>query len=54
MVFMLSHKIAIGNDTRVNNRTVLCKQRPRRVCLLAPKAWPQMGSMPMAKPDRTE
>ncbi|KAJ0558879.1 hypothetical protein HanIR_Chr07g0341221 [Helianthus annuus] len=51
---MLNHRMDIGTDTSINNKMVLCKQRPRRVCLFAPKACPQMGSIPIANPDKTE
>lgn len=51
---MLSQRTAIGNEVKISKRIVLCNEVPRRVSFLAPKAWPQMGSMPMARPDRIE
>ena len=44
----------MGREVNRRRRMVLCKQRPRRVNLLAPKAWPQIGSIPTARPERIE
>lgn len=46
--------MAIGSEVIKSRRIVLCKERPSKLCFLAPKAWPQMGSMPMARPERME
>ena len=52
---MLSQKNnEMRHEVMRRRRTVLCMVRPRSLNLLAPKAWPQMGSMPMARPERTE
>lgn len=52
---MLSQKAAaMMNEVMRRKRIILCKVRPRSLNLLEPKAWAQMGSIPMARPDRTE
>lgn len=51
---MLAQTRAIGSEVRKSKRMDLCKVRPRRLYLLAPKDWAQMGSIPMAKPERME
>ena len=50
----LSQRIEMGIEIKERRRMVLCRARPRRVNFLAPKACPQMGSMPMARPERME
>lgn len=54
MFLTLNQRSEMGIEAKVRRRMVLCKARPRRLNLLAPKAWPQMGSMPMARPERME
>ncbi|KAI4330885.1 hypothetical protein MLD38_029128 [Melastoma candidum] len=44
----------MGIDTKRSKTTVLWRHRPSSVCLLAPNACPQIGSIPMDSPDRTE
>jgi len=51
---MLSQKNEMKSEVRRRRSTVLCMVRPRSLNLLAPKACPQMGSIPMARPERTE
>ena len=51
---MLSQRIETGIEQRRSKSVVLCKARPKSLNLLAPKAWTQMGSMPMERPERRE
>lgn len=49
-----SHRAAMGIDAKSNMRMVRRRVRESRVMFLEPNAWLQSGSMPMARPDRTE
>ncbi|KAJ0481495.1 hypothetical protein HanRHA438_Chr13g0601601 [Helianthus annuus] len=51
---MLIHKMDMGNEVKSRRRMALCKHRPRPLCFPAPNAWAQMGSIPMARPERME
>ena len=49
-----SHKREMGSEAANNMRIVLCKVRETKEKFLEPKACVQRGSIPMAKPERTE
>lgn len=44
----------MGMEERSKMRIVLCKVRKAKKKFWEPKAWLQMGSMPMARPAKTE
>jgi len=44
----------MGREKRSNMRIVLWRVRESKEKFLEPKAWVQRGSMPMARPERTE
>lgn len=54
MFFIFIQKGVIGREIDRRKRIVLCKERPRRVCFLAPKAGPQMDSIPMVRSESME
>jgi hypothetical protein len=51
---MLSQRKAMGTQAHNKTITIRCNASPIRCHLLAPYAWPQMGSIPIANPARTE
>ncbi|KAH0468241.1 hypothetical protein IEQ34_003274 [Dendrobium chrysotoxum] len=51
---ILSQRKEMGREATRRRRIVRWRVRLRRWRRRAPKAWPQMGSMPMASPERTE
>lgn len=50
----LIHNNPIGTEVIRSIRIVLCKVRDTTDKFLEPKAWLQRGSIPMARPDKTE
>lgn len=50
----MSQRREMGSEKSSNMRIVLCKVRESNEKFLEPKAWVQRGSMPVAKPERTE
>lgn len=44
----------MGKQVRRRMRTVRLRVRPMRLHWRAPKAWEEMPSMPVARPERTE
>lgn len=51
---MLSQRKAMGMEESSRKRMDLCRVSESSFGRPAPKAWEQSGSMPRAKPERTE
>lgn len=50
----LSHKREMGKEVSNSMRIVLLSVRVAKERFCEPKAWVHRGSMPMARPERTE